>query len=369
LAHWIDSDEKLTGMLDTLRDSALLAVDTEFIRTNTFHPKIALIQISDGIDCWLVDVLGLKNFDGLKSLLESPDKKLIFHACAEDLEVLEYALGIKPTTIFDTQIAAGITNVGYSMGYARLVKAVFDVELDKEETRSDWLARPLSSRQLEYAAADVFYLHKLHELLAQSLKEQGREGWFEEESLAVYAMVAGRKNSDDYYMRIKSAWKLDSAALKLLKRLCIWRERTARERNKPRGHIVKDNSLLEIARRHPSALHQLAGIDDLHPGLIKRYGMDLLEQVIASSDDVVIDPLPEPLTKAEVAILKAIRNELITLAEATLIPQEFLFSKKDIELILRGAIAGRDEWPQRFITGWRESLVTPIVKKALSEQM
>jgi len=97
--------------------------------------------------------------------------------------------------------------------------------------------------------------------------------------------------------------------------------------------------------------------------------MDLLEQVIASSDDVVIDPLPEPLTKAEVAILKAIRNELITLAEATLIPQEFLFSKKDIELILRGAIAGRDEWPQRFITGWRESLVTPIVKKALSEQM
>ncbi len=369
MAHWIDSDAKLIGMLDDLGSATVLAVDTEFIRTNTFHPKIALIQISNGSDCWLIDVLGIENFEGLKALLECPDKQLIFHACAEDLEVLEYALDITPTTIFDTQIAAGIANIGYSMGYARLVKEVFDVELDKEETRSDWLVRPLTARQLEYAAADVFYLHKLHELLTASLKEQGREEWFEEESLAVYAMVAGRKNSDDYYRRLKSAWKLDSLALKRLKRLCVWREKTARERNKPRGHIVKDSSLLEISRRQPLALHQLTGIDDLHPGLIKRYGEDLLNQVSAANGDVNVDPLPQPLTKAEVIVLKAMRNALITVAEDTLIPQEFLFSKKDLEFILRGAIAGSEEWPQRFITGWREPLVIPILKNTLSELM
>mgnify|MGYP000008667795 CR=1 FL=1 len=369
MAHWIDSDVKFVEMLDKLKSATVLAVDTEFIRTNTFYPKIALIQISNGIDCWLIDVLAVEDFTGLKSLLESPDRQLIFHACAEDLEVLEYALGIVPTTIFDTQIAAGICNIGYSMGYARLVKAVFDVELDKDETRSDWLARPLTSRQLQYAAADVFYLHKLHELLSQNLKDQDREDWFKEESLAVYAMVAGRKESDDYYMRIKTAWKLEQGALKILKRLCIWRERTARARNKPRGHIVKDNSLVEIARRKPTSLPHLGGIDDLHPGLIKRYGLDLLVQVEAANSDVDIDVLPQPLTKAEVVVLKAMRNALISVAESTSVPQEFLFSKKDLEFILRGAIAGHDQWPRRFTSGWRESLVIPELKKTLSELM
>tara|TARA_B110000003_G_scaffold257581_1_gene276010 strand:- start:348 stop:1457 length:1110 start_codon:yes stop_codon:yes gene_type:complete len=369
LAHWIDSEIKLAGMLDELKSATVLAVDTEFIRTNTFHPKIALIQISNGVDCWLVDVLAVKNFGGLKMLLESPDRQLIFHACAEDLEVLDYALGIRPNTIFDTQIAAGISNIGYSMGYARLVKEIFEVELDKDETRSDWLARPLTPRQLQYAATDVLYLHKLHELLSQRLEDQGRQDWFIEESLAVYAMVAGRKESDDYYMRIKSAWKLEQSALKILKRLCIWRERTARERNKPRGHIVKDNSLVEVARRQPTSLTHLGGIDDLHPGLIKRYGLDLLAQVEAANLDADIDALPQPLTKAEVVVLKGMRNSLVAVADKVLIPQEFLFSKKDLELILRGVIAGRNDWPKRFTGGWREPLVIPVLKQTLNELM
>ena len=107
----------------------------------------------------------------------------------------------------------------------------------------------------------------------------------------------------------------------------------------------------------------------MHPGLIKRYGLDLLVQVEAANSDVDIDVLPQPLTKAEVVVLKAMRNALISVAESTSVPQEFLFSKKDLEFILRGAIAGHDQWPRRFTSGWRESLVIPELKKTLSELM
>ena len=131
--HWIDSNEKLQQMCEELANVAKLAVDTEFIRTDTFYPKIALIQISDGEQCWLVDVLAINQFVPLKEMLEDQSKLLIFHACAEDLEVLEYALDICPGRIFDTQIAAGLVNIGYCMGYARLVDSMFQIELDKQE--------------------------------------------------------------------------------------------------------------------------------------------------------------------------------------------------------------------------------------------
>jgi ribonuclease D len=125
--HWVDSNQKLQQMCEKLARIATVAIDTEFIRTDTFFPKIALIQISDGEDCWLLDVLAIDDFSGLKLLLEDTTRTLIFHACGEDLEVLEHGLDIRPANIFDTQIAAGIANIGYCMGYARLVNTLFDV--------------------------------------------------------------------------------------------------------------------------------------------------------------------------------------------------------------------------------------------------
>jgi len=195
MIDWIDSDSALQQMCQQLSQVPKLAVDTEFIRTDTFYPKIALIQISDGEQCWLIDVLAIEDFVPLKALLENPDQQLIFHACAEDLEVLEYALDIRPSSIFDTQLAAGIANIGYCMGYARLVDSMFDVSLDKQETRSDWLARPLTQRQLNYAAVDVQYLHAMEKILAKALAEQQREDWFAEETQALFSLVERAQRS------------------------------------------------------------------------------------------------------------------------------------------------------------------------------
>ena len=366
---WIDSNEKLQQMCDQLAEVATVAIDTEFIRTDTFFPKIALIQISAGEQCWLIDVLAIDQFASLKQLLEDPSRTLIFHACAEDLEVLDHALDIRPVNIFDTQIAAGIANIGYCMGYARLVLQMFNVELDKQETRSDWLKRPLTDRQLEYAAVDVLYLHKIHMILSAALQELQREGWFAEETQAMFDMAAGRKDNSDYYLRVKGAWRLQTKSLSALRRLCDWREDTARALDKPRSHIIKDSVLLEIARRLPTVEEQLHGIEDWYSRSIKRHGQVVLQQIAFSDTDTPPEAIPEPLTKSANTVMKAMRNALSAVAEAQSIPQEFLSNKKELEAILGSAMAshnkGQYEWPIRLNQGWRQVSVKPAIQAVL----
>ena len=365
MIEWIDSNSGLQQMCQQLEQVHKLAVDTEFIRTDTFYPKIALIQISDGQQCWLIDVLAIDNFAPLKALLESPDHQLIFHACAEDLEVLDYALDIQPSQIFDTQIAAGIANIGYCMGYARLVDAMFDVTLDKQETRSDWLARPLTQRQLDYAAVDVKYLHQMEQRLSEALAEQQREQWFAEETQALFALVEGRKDHSDYYLRVKGAWRLGVKSLTALNRLCDWRESAARSSNRPRAHIIKDSVLIELARRLPSGQDQLQGIEDWYPRSVKRHGQTVLKQIADSANDSPVPAMPQPLPKSIAALMREMRDSMGRVAQDIQIPQEFLCNKKELESILRSSMEGQCQWPQRLNQGWRLQLVQPALQEVL----
>lgn len=362
---WINSNTGLQQLCDQLIKIPTLAVDTEFIRTDTFFPKIALIQLSDGENCWLIDVLAIDQFAPLKSLLESPQVTLIFHACAEDLEVLDCALKIQPRNIFDTQVAAGLTNVGYNMGYAKLVQKFYDIELDKQETRSDWLARPLSPQQLKYAQIDVAYLHGLHKHLSRSLSEHQREVWFAEEMQGLYDLVEKRKQSVDYYLRIKNAWRLNAKSISVLKHLCCWREDLARAKDKPRSRIVKDAVLYELARQIPQDKHQLHRIEDWHPHSIKRYGDTVLKEIKIVDYQAGIEMLPPPLTREMSAVFKRIRHSLSHLADENNIPAEFLCNKKELEQVLRSSAESECNWPARLNSGWRSHWVKPAIEAEL----
>jgi ribonuclease D len=364
---WIDSNAQLQTLCDQLSNCSLLAVDTEFIRTDTFYPKIALIQLSDGEHCWLIDVLAIDDFLVLKELLESSEISLIFHACAEDLEVLDHALNIQPTKIFDTQIAAGITNIGYCMGYARLVEALLDIKLDKQETRSNWLARPLTERQLEYATLDVLYLHKLHNLLSLALDDQQRRDWFSEETKSLTTLVAERKNNQNYYQRIKGAWRLSAQSLTVLAELCQWREAMARSRDIPRSRIAKDTVLFEIARQLPETRRQLFDLEDWPSGAVKRYADAVLKQIAIAKQQTTVPALPQPLSKNKTAILKKMRNAMLSIAEDRQIPSEFLCNKKELEAILRSSDHSGGQWPVRLTDGWRRLWVKPAIEAVLDK--
>ena len=365
MTGWIDSNLSLQQLCEELRNKPSLAVDTEFIRTNTFFPQIALVQLSDGENCWLIDVLAIDQFAPLKSLFESSQVMLIFHACAEDLEVMDYALGIQPRNIFDTQVAAGITNIGYNMGYARLVEKIFHTQLDKQETRSNWLARPLSPEQLNYAQVDVKYLHPLFDQLNLALHDQQRQAWFAEEMTNLFDLFEKRKQTDDYYLRIKGAWRLNAKSLSVLKHLCCWRETLARERDKPRSRIIKDTVLYEIARQLPTTIKQLYSLEDWHPRLIKRYGESLLSEIKAVEQQALMEPLPPPLSKDIMTVLKTIRARLLIVANDKQIPAEFLCNKKELEQILRTSAEGNCHWPNRLNEGWRSLWVKPAIESEL----
>ena len=159
--HWIRDDQSLA---EHCRDWHLLpfvAVDTEFMRVDTFYPKAGLIQIGDGQRAFLIDPLLIGNWQPLADLLEDSGVVKVLHACSEDLEVLLRLTGKLPQPLFDTQLAAGYLNIGFSMGYSRLVQDVLGLDLPKGETRSDWLQRPLSETQVSYAAEDAVHLAEL----------------------------------------------------------------------------------------------------------------------------------------------------------------------------------------------------------------
>jgi ribonuclease D len=367
MSIWINTNVELQNLCHQLASCSLVALDTEFIRTDTFYPKIALIQLSDGETIWLIDVLAIDDFVPLKQLLESPDTTLIFHACAEDLEVLDHSVNIQPTHIFDTQVAAGIVNVGYCMGYARLVDSLLDIQLDKQETRSNWLARPLTQRQLDYAEVDVLHLHRLHRLLLKMLNEQDRVKWFEEESQGLFSVVERRKSNPDYYTRIRGAWRLNPQSLSTLRHLCQWRETISRSRDVPKSRIAKDNVLLDIAKQMPESKRQLFDIDDWHHGSVRRYGELILEEIEASRQKKNDAWAPQPLSNSLNTIFKNIRKSLLKIAEEQKIPQEFLSNKRELEDILRNAQQGNYQLPDRIKQGWRQPWVQSVIESELNK--
>ncbi|HEY0892485.1 MAG TPA: ribonuclease D, partial [Cellvibrio sp.] len=155
---WIDQDDQLTELCAVWRKQAAIAVDTEFMRSDTFYPIAGLLQIGDGKGCYLIDPLAIKNLAPLRELMLDTAVTKVLHSCSEDLEVFQRWLGVVPAPLFDTQIAAAFAGLGFSLGYSGLVKNLLTIEIPKDETRSDWLQRPLSVAQLNYAALDVAHM-------------------------------------------------------------------------------------------------------------------------------------------------------------------------------------------------------------------
>lgn len=357
---WIAQDQELAELCARWRQQAAIAIDTEFMRSETFYPIAGLIQVGDGRGCYLIDPLAITDFSPLRELLLDPAVTKVLHSCSEDLEVFQRLLDLVPSPLFDTQIAAAFAGYGFSLGYAGLVKAVLNIDVPKEETRSDWLQRPLSVAQLKYAALDVAHMLVVYGKLLQQLKATGRLQWVKEDCAD---LVTNARQPDDFtqaYRKVGFAWKLRSQELATLQQLCIWRETEARERNVPRNRLVKEPVLWEIARRQPSDLEQLQRIRDLPPRTLRDYGDQLLAIVAASgASDPASWPerLPPPLAIREAAQLKRLKKHVRDLAEKLDMPVEIFVRKKEYEELLRSGLHGEEFVLPSRLQGWRFEVV------------
>lgn len=368
--HWIAQDQELAELCARLRKQAAIAVDTEFMRSDTFYPIAGLIQIGDGTQSFLIDPLAITDVAPLRELMLDEAVTKVLHSCSEDIEVFECLLGVVPSPIFDTQIAAAFAGFGFSLGYAGLTKAVLNIDIPKDETRSDWLQRPLSASQLKYAALDVAHMLVIYGKLLQLLKNSERLQWVKEDCADIVTNARKPDNYSDAYQKVGFAWKLRPQQLAVLQQLCIWREIEARARNIPRNRLIKEPSLWEMARKLPQNAEHLQRVDDIPSRTLKNDTQTLLA-IIKNSAETESSAWPEkldaPLAQSEGAIMKALKGFVREKAESLAVPAEILIRKKEYEFIVRsGMKGGVYQLPERLL-GWRYTIVGDALLKLANE--
>jgi len=357
--QWILDDASLARHCAEWRKLPYVALDTEFMRVDTFYPIAGLLQVGDGQRAYLIDPLEVKDWAPFAELLEDPAVTKVLHSCSEDLEVFLRLTGALPAPLFDTQLAAGYLNIGFSMGYSRLVQTVLGIELPKGETRSDWLQRPLSETQVSYAAEDAQHLAELYQVLLPKLSAD-KLAWILEDGAELVANLRREIDPDEAYLEAKLAWKLSPQQLAVLRVLCAWRERQARARNQPRNRILREHSLWPLARFQPDNTVALARIEDMHPRTVRQDGetiLKLIREAAALPPEQWPEALPMPLPLEAGALLKQLRAVGQREAERLQIAPELMLRKKSLEALLKSGFPDGPWTLPDNLRGWRRELM------------
>lgn len=293
---WIERDEELEGLSLALEQSDSIGLDTEFMREKTFFPGLCLLQLCAGADIWCVDTLRCRSLEPLVPALTSASSRKVIHSARQDLEA--FYLNVKGAAarvispVFDTQIAAGCIGLKPQIGYADLVKTLLDVSLPKGQTRTDWSRRPLTAAQLEYAADDVKYLNEVAQRLTDRLRALGREEWVIEDCRALEDPLLYEPDPADAWKRLRALRKLPSAMRARAKVLAVWREKTARLRNLPRGWILSDEALFQAAQSLPPSAAALAATLSSRRPMSETLAESLFDELRESADRDDADGAP-----------------------------------------------------------------------------
>ena len=322
-------------MIDQCAEVEVLAIDTEFIRQRTYYPILGLFQLYTGTETYLVDPLAVNDLSSLWLLLDR--HPVVLHACSEDLDVFMTVANKIPDFFHDTQIAAAFCGLGSSLGFGGLVAEFQNITLDKGESRSNWLARPLTEKQLTYAAADVYHLLPCWDELKAKLDELGYYDFYLQELDNLRRRKMEKKNPKTVYKQFKNASFLAPRQLAILQALGEWRENNAVNRDMAVNFVVKEAHILEVAKQQPKSLRDLNKLE-LLPVEIKRHGKQIIE-IVKQAQQIPEHELPEPLTRISdfpgyKKIVQSMRNKIAVVAEEKNIPAELIGSKKIINELL-----------------------------------
>ena len=346
----IEDNQTLTKFCDKLINEPLLAIDTEFFRETTYYPHLGLIQIGSPSDIICVDPLAFDAREQLRRLFFNPEIIKVLHSCSQDMEVLYLYFDELPAPIFDTQIAAAMLGFQDQIGYAKLVAEQYEVELDKSQTRTNWLKRPLSAKQIEYAGEDVLYLLPLYEKFNTELKNKNRDNWLQEDC----EQLCGNEHRfqpdiENCWQRVKGYFRLEGMQLAVCRSIAQWREQLAIKQDQTRRRIMADDLVLKLAESQAD-ISQLKTIDRQ----ISRFGSNELEalaQAIKTGRQTPESEWPlinrERPSNEEKALLKKLQGIVKNKAEALDVHQSVLSSKKELEKLMQGSRQSK------LLTGWR----------------
>ena len=367
---YVDNEDGLAGVERACEQVEVIAIDTEFARFNTYYPIVGLIQIYTGEACFLIDPLPIENLEPLGRLLVRAELLKVFHACSEDMEVFQHSLGVVPAPVYDTQIAGAVLGVGFSMGYQAIVEHYLDISLPKDQTRSDWLARPLSDDQLDYAALDVIHLLQVYHRQAKALDDSSKSAWIEAESSALGKEIPTTIDPEICYQKLKGLWQLDRKQLNVLRALFAWREQTARREDRPRNRVADQKALMTIVRRGLESRYEFQHEANMTPRQVRKYADNILF-LVAEAKLVPERDCPPEIPRDDMPVnsnkLKRLRKVVEDRAQALSVAPELLTKRRHLEKLIRSGSDGGDYVLPRELLGWRKEAIGNDLLEALCE--
>jgi len=350
----ITRSEELAALVDRLSKHPSVAVDTEFMRENTYWPDLCLIQIASPDEAAAIDPKADIDLSPLMTLLvDNPDVLKVFHAGGQDLEIIHNMTGKMPVPLFDTQIAAMALGLGEQVGYSNLIESMLGHSIDKGARFTDWSRRPLDKRQIDYAIADVTHLASVFPKLLARLKKTGRGGWLDEEMERLADPSSFAFAAEDAWKRLKLPSR-NPTILGRLKAIAAWRETEARSKNIPRGRIVKDDTLGELASHPPKSQDDLGRVRGLSTGWRTN---DIGARLIAAVKDAApLEPEDMPdreprrpgLTKEGVLVADLLKLLLKIRAKEAGVAPRLIARSDDLEALAAGVRKNL-----RILEGWR----------------
>ena len=362
---FVDTPEALLTLCTRLENASWLALDTEFIREKSYYPEFCLLQVCDGTVAACVDPLSIEDLSPLRHLLLNEKITKVFHAGRQDLEILYLLWGKLPAPVFDTQLAATLFGLGDQVGYANLVEQLLRRRLTKGHARTDWSRRPLDEAQLRYAYDDVIYLGEIYEQLSAELDAKKRTHWLDADFHALTDPATYEFKPEEAWSRVKGNQHLKGVELAILQTLAEWRENEARSSDKPKRWILKDEILIDLARRQPKSLETLSRIRGLEPGVVKRRGERLLRMVeeALNRPEATWPKLKRAfvrLTPNQEAIADLLACALRLIGEENSITSSALGTRKELERLVSG-----DEGVP-LLHGWRREIAGQILLDVLA---
>lgn len=365
---YIATQELLEGFVERSQDSSILAIDTEFLREKTYYARLCLLQIANDKESVVIDPFKVDDLKVLNPLLEDSKIVKLFHAANQDLEILYRELGVLPSPVFDTQIAAALLGHTQQIGYASLVNAECGIRLKKIESYTDWSRRPLSNSQLKYASEDVIYLPELYHHMKASLEEKGRLHWLDDDFAALSNPANYEVDIYDRFRRLKRVSQLSRKQLAAARLFAAWREEEAQRRDIPRKWVVTDEQIVEACKREAKTLDELFMVRGIRERLNTKDARTVVE-LIAKGLNSPKDTWPdldrgkknEPNVDIELDLMSAlvrVRSRESGVAYQTLAPHDELARlargyRKDVALM----------------SGWRKALVGDELLKLLDGEI
>ncbi len=361
--QFIQQQQDLTPVLEKMDRNEVYGLDTEFIKVDTLWPKLGVFQINVENNVYLLDGTTLDLSEFWNKLFRAQQN--VFHACSEDIDLIyHYAQHKTLNNVFDTQVGMSFLGHGLQVSYQNALKQMLDVDIDKGETRSNWLARPLSPAQLSYAANDVLYLMNLSEKVKQELDSKSLLHFALEDCQHLTQEIATETPLHLLYQDIGN-YRHSRRQLMQLQQLAVWREQMVKALNTPRSFILKNSSMIDLVEKNPKNAFQLSGVKDIRQNVVREHGKTILDLVkfLPEQTDWPLR-MARPIRHSSKDVGEKIDHLIQNVVNETSIPKEVLMRKKWMNALHQHVVFHNDEQDlPDYLLGWRYDLLTqPLIQ-------